>query len=275
LEEGLLFWLDANDYTLLFAKADLHTKAKAIFSTYMSDTAKYKVNISDAQVNEIKKIVESPLSEVEIDGTLFVIAQEEVLKFLQLDVWERYVEWSKAAGKIGRKGLERTSTSAELLDESRLGDREKMREAVIELLAIPDEVENFKVIAKQLDCEEAIEFYLEIKAFQQLFAAQDFKDSCKRLWSRFLDDKADRMVNLPSAVHKKLKEEIITKDCADTDIKTFDRANREILHLITDNVYPAWLKKFKAEAAAEASAKEAKKAAAGAAPKSGGCCTIS
>jgi hypothetical protein len=32
-----------------------------------------------------------------------------------------------------------------------------MREAVIELLTLPDEVDNFKELAKGLDCEEAIE----------------------------------------------------------------------------------------------------------------------
>ena len=49
---------------------------------------------------------------------------------------------------------------------------------------------------------------------QMLFSAKDFQDRSKRLWQRYLDDKADRPVNLPSAVHKALRKEIVEKDCA-------------------------------------------------------------
>ena len=49
-----------------------------------------------------------------------------------------------------------------------------------------------------------------------LFSKKDFEDRCKRLWARYLDDKADRPVNLPSAVLKNLRKEIIEKDCAVT-----------------------------------------------------------
>ena len=42
------------------------------------------------------------------------------------------------------------------------------------------------------------------------------------------------MVNLPSSVHKALEREIVKKQCAGVDAKTFDRARSEVLQLITD-----------------------------------------
>jgi hypothetical protein len=117
-----------------------------------------------------------------------------------------------------------------------------------------------------------VQFYLELKEYKMLFDSKDFCDRAKRIWQRYLDDKADRMVNLPSAVHKGLKKEIIDKDCADVGVKTFDKANKENLQLITDNVYPAWLKKFKPAAAA---AEDASAPAPAPAAASGGCCVIS
>jgi len=275
LEEGLLFWLDANDFLLLFAKNDMHIKAKEIYDTYMSETAKFRVNTSDHIIAGIKGIVNTPVEEVIFDNQLFVPAQKEIETFLELDVWDRYVEWAKGPGKPGSKELERTSTSQELYDESKLDDRDKMRDACRQLLLDPNELPELKVIAAGLDCGEAIEFYLEVIGYQKLFAAADFKDNAKRIWKRYLDDKAERMVNLPATMIKKLKKEILDDDAAGA--KTFDKANKEMLNLITDNVYRPWVTKKKAEleGAAGASAAPATPAPAKAPASSGGCCVVS
>ena len=113
---------------------------------------------------------------------------------------------------------------------------------------------------------------MEIKEYKMLFEPKDFQDRCKRIWARYLDDKADRMVNLPSAVHKALKKKIVDEDCGSVDVKTFDKANKENLQLITDNVYPAWLKKFKPADPTEAAGGAPAPAPAA---SSGGCCVIS
>jgi len=272
LEEGLLFWLDSNDFLLLFQKQDMHVKAKAMFELYMGPTAKYKVNTSDHVIAEIKAVVDAEVNDAVFDNQLFIKAQKETETFLELDVWDRYVEWSKGAGKIG-KVLERSSTSQELYDESKLLDRDKAREAVVELLKLPHEIESFKELARGLDCVEAIDFYLDVKKYQMLFEAADMKDTARRIWKMYLDDKAERMVNLPATQVKALKKVIIDNDCEKVDVKTFDKANKEMLNLITDNVYPAWLKKNKANAAGAATSTEASPAPAPA--KSGGCCVIS
>ncbi|KAL1523325.1 hypothetical protein AB1Y20_018271 [Prymnesium parvum] len=247
LEESLLFWLDVNDFTLLFQKSDLHSSAKRIYETYMGPMAKQKVNVSDAQCDEIKAIVETPVSEVSINSQLFAKAQKEIETFLELDVWDRYVQWCEGDGKIGtaRPTLTAKSSSAFLLSENNLGDRDKMREAVVELLTITHEIENLKALAKDRECEEAIEFYLDVKDFQKLFSSKDLVEAANRIWARYLDDKADRMVNLPASIHKVLKKEIVDNSCKNVSLNTFDKANREMIQLITDNVYPAWVHKYK------------------------------
>jgi hypothetical protein len=52
-EEALLFWIEANDFALLFQQLDLQTRAQSIFDMYMSANAKYKVNCSDMMINEV------------------------------------------------------------------------------------------------------------------------------------------------------------------------------------------------------------------------------
>ena len=159
----------------MFQKKDLITKGTIIFDTYMSMDAKFKVNVSDSLVNECKAILAMPMEDSTIDGALFLTAQREIESFLNNDVWGRYVDLSKGDGKIGAK-LVRSSTADSLLDESILGDREKMREAVVQLMRLPQEIENFRVIARGLECEESIDFYMEIKEYQLLFNSSDFAD---------------------------------------------------------------------------------------------------
>jgi len=273
LDEALNFWLDVNDYNLMFQKQDMITKGNYIYDTYMSMTAKFKVNVSDSLVAECKRILDMPLEETVIDGGLFIKAQKEVEQFLQLDVFPRYQEWAHGDGKIGAS-IQRQSTSDSLLDESILGDREKMRAAVQELLTIPSEVDNFRDIGRAAECAESIDFYLEVKEYKLLFDTKDMKDKANIIWKKYLDDKSDTMINMPDRVRKDLEKIIVKEDFAKGSAKTFDKALKETLHLITDNIYPTWLQKYKKDSDAGAAAQPAPAPAPP--PKaSGGCCVIS
>ena len=49
-EETLLFWLEANDYALLFQPSDQQTRGQAIFDSYLGPTAKTKTVSNATQV---------------------------------------------------------------------------------------------------------------------------------------------------------------------------------------------------------------------------------
>jgi len=167
--------------------------------------------------------------------------------------------------------VEKKASSIEYDDK----DAGKMREATAQLLTVKAEVDAFKQYAKKLDAVEAIEFYLDIKEYQMLFSVKDFQDRSKRLWNRYLGDKAERPVNLPAPTVRNLKKYIVEEECVSVDVKTFDKANKEILQVIADNVYPAWLKDYKAK---QAGANKPTEPPGGDQPavikSTGGCCVI-
>ena len=147
----------------------------------------------------------------------------------------------------------------------------QVRQTLQLLLEDRTELAKLKEIAGGLDCLEAIEFCIEVREYKMLFAAADLQDGCKRIWARYLDDKADRIVNLPSAVHKSLKKHIVDEGCASVSASTFDRANKEVLQILVDNVYPVWLKQSSSSSentSGESSAKLPPP------QSSGGCCTV-
>ena len=73
-EEALLFWIEANDYALLFQPLDQMSRAQAIFDTYMGAKAKFKVSVSDVIISKIDEC----LGKKEVTNALFVTAQREV-----------------------------------------------------------------------------------------------------------------------------------------------------------------------------------------------------
>jgi len=249
LEEGLVFWQEAEGYKLLFSKGDMHTKAKEIYDQFMSATSSCKVNVSDATIAHIHAVVTAPLDQAEIDSNLFTKAQKEIETYLELDVWARYLEWAKTDGKID-DGASRGSCPPATRGSSRISAEslqwrdgsQSANDTVAQLLQDEQQLHSLRRIAREVDGEEAIDFYLEAKEFGMLFSQRDLRDRSKRIWMRYLDDQADRQVNLPSSMVKALKKAIVDDDCANVDVKLFDKANKEILKIIADNIYPAWVK---------------------------------
>ena len=306
-EEALLFWLEANDFQIRFDKTDLESRAKEIYKDYMGETAKARINTSDECIAKVWEKIEKKA----VTNMLFFDAQKEVEQFLDLDIFPRYQEWIAEGGD--NEAAATGGDISSLQDESRLGDREKMREAVAQLLLIEVEAKKLRTIAHALDAEENINFYFEILEYKKLFQEQDRKEKAATIWKTFLDAKADRPVTIPDDKHKKIMKvrlsgrasdapraahphdpppprllvlvtpllprapllQICTdkgkpkpaSEIAATDT-LFNQALKETLHLITDNIYPVYLKK-------EAEGKGGSPAPAPApAPKGGGCCAV-
>ena len=78
-----------------------------------------------------------------------------------------------------------------------------------------------RVIASKLDAAECIDFYLDAKKYVLLFDAVDRKETAMRLWNRYLDPKADRMITIPDDIHNELKKEILTH--GSSEVNLFDR----------------------------------------------------
>ena len=144
-EEALLFWLEANDYALLFQKMDQISHAQAIYDTYMSPKAKFKVNVADAKI----KAVATALANKDVNNALFVSSQKEVGTFMEQDLFPRYETWAKHEGKR-KESKAAGGELAKLLDEGRLGNRKAMREALVALIDIPHQQELLRDSARKL-----------------------------------------------------------------------------------------------------------------------------
>jgi hypothetical protein len=197
-EEALLFWLEANDFQIRFDKTDLESRAKEIYKDYMGETAKARINTSDECIAKVWEKIEKKA----VTNMLFFDAQKEVEQFLDLDIFPRYQEWIAEGGD--NEAAATGGDISSLQDESRLGDREKMREAVAQLLLIEVEAKKLRTIAHALDAEENINFYFEILEYKKLFQEQDRKEKAATIWKTFLDAKADRPVTIPDDKHKKI-----------------------------------------------------------------------
>ena len=102
----------------------MYSRAGEMYATYLGPTAKWKINISDTLIAEIKAAIDAPLEQAPLDNTLFVKSQKEIETFLELDVWARYQEWAAGPGAIGRwTAPEDSSVKAVALD-----DVEKVRQ---------------------------------------------------------------------------------------------------------------------------------------------------
>lgn len=154
---------------------DLQSRASAIYDTYMGPSAKFKINVSDKVGEQIAKQIadgalataatEPRLAEGEVQSAVtnacFLKAQSEIEFFLENDVFPRYVTWLESqAATAPALAIARCATNSSLTDVNRLGDRDKMREAMEELLEIPGEVILLRQIAVKVDAEENIDFYL-------------------------------------------------------------------------------------------------------------------
>jgi len=262
-EEALLFWMEAHSFTLLFQQMDLDTNAKVIYENYMGPSAKYKVNVSGGEVDRIKGVMD----EQAVDNTLFVKAQNEVELFLDLDVFPRYEEWlaTQASGPAPATKRDTPLAAAGL-------DREAARKETERLLSDPETRNAMRLIGSELDASENVDFYIEIQKYKLLFGETDKKETAVRIWDRYLDFNSEHLVTLPDQMHRTLNKAVHAD--GDIPLDVFAKAEKETLHLITDNMYPAYLKKQQAAAATPSPAPAATTAAGGGGGGGGGCCLI-
>lgn len=71
----------------------------------------------------------------------------QVSTYLEQDLFPRYLTW---IAEQSRTETDSRTTNASLLDQSRLGDRKAMREALVALIQIPSELEAMKVTARKV-----------------------------------------------------------------------------------------------------------------------------
>jgi len=266
-EEALDFWLDTNEFALLFQQLDLDGKAETIYETYMGPSAKYKVNISDQTCRDVKKAID----EKGVENTLFLNAQKEVETFLELDVFPRYQDWMEeqktAVGRPSASSVEASTPSGGATD------RNQKRDAMKRLLDNPVDAQGIKDLATEGDAAENIEMYLAIQHYKLLFQAKDRNEDGQRIWMKFLDAACSRPANLPDTMVKQLQKKLAKGPPTGTEDLAPDlwaKAEKELLNLITDNFYQPYLDRRDGKGGGSTTAP----AAPAPAPSSGGCCLV-
>ena len=266
-EEALLFWIEANDFALLFQKLDLQSRAKAIYETYLSASAKYKVNVSDRIIKPIADAIGA--NDDRVTNALFLEAQRDVNVFLEQDLFPRYQEWCderEASGAATRGAGAPAPLAADVAALS--GDKEAKRSACAAVLQGPEEgLNKMRQVAEDLDAGENIDFYVDVRQYKLLFQEDDRRNTAARLYDRYVDPNSNRLVTFSDDVAQGLHAAVREQKSAAPDI--FEKAEREVLNLITDNIYPKYAKAVAAEQSVTVT-----RTAPIEPPNTGGCCTI-
>ena len=244
-EEALLFWLEANAFALLLDERDLASRSGFIYGSFLEADAPYSINISEPVRSTIQRRIERG----HVDNDIFTSAQKEVELELELDIFPRYIVWAREQQRncaplpaMGREKREQAPGSqaarpvslADGLADAGGNDRERARENVRQLLAIPEELSLLREIAEASHAIENVDFYVDVQAFKLLFEPRQRKKVARELWQRYIDDDAVCVITLPDEVKRQLEADALGDEVHAT---AFDRAERETLALITDNLY--------------------------------------
>jgi len=250
-EEALLFWLEANAFTLLLDGRDLKSRAGFIFQTFMRESAIHEINVSNA----LRALIRDRIDRDDINNEIFAGAQKEAERELEYDVFPRYTAWAKErlgpGGEVTPtrgKGRNRVApaplrASASAAGAGTSGDsRERAREHVRELFVRTDEMARLRVIASELHASENLEFWKDVQHYKLLFAPRDRQRMAVELWERYVDEDAVHIITLPDEAKCALKTEVLGG--GEVTPTAFDWAERETVFLIADNLYPIYQKRF-------------------------------
>lgn len=249
-EEGLLFWLETSAFTLLLDGRDRQSRAKFIFDSFLAEGAPYEINMSVAVRDRIGGVIERG----EADNDLFARAQRVVERELEMDLFPRFLVWAaRRAGQAqaaapsdktgnapgGSEAGRRASPSAAQRRAAATAggaeNRERAREAMAELLSSPEELPRLRELASETNASENIEFYEEVQTYKLLFAPRDRAQVARRLWLKYVDKGAARIITLPDDARRALQAEVMGG--GEVSAGAFEWAERETLFLIADNLY--------------------------------------
>ena len=137
----------------------------------------------------------------------------------------RHQEWY-AQGGTASADLVTPSTSVACASPSRPGalkesshwtsrsslldsDRGSVRAALVELLSVPEELANLRIIARKREAEENLDFYLAAKEYTLLFSDQDRLDQAGHICREYLDPSSVRLVNLPNEMNERIRNMVM------------------------------------------------------------------
>ena len=229
--------------------------------------AKFKVNVSD---RIIRPIADAVAAKAGVTNALFVDAQRDVRTFLEQDLFPRYEAWCDEAAARGAPGRRRRRRPPRRRCLERRPRRRQGGQArrVREVLHGPEAgLARMRRVAEDLDAGENIDFYVDVRQYKLLFQEDDRRNTAARLYDRYVDPNSNRLVTFSDDVAQGLHVAVREQKSAAPDI--FEKAEREVLNLITDNIYPKYAKAVAAEQSVTVT-----RTAPIEPPNTGGCCTI-
>lgn len=264
--DALHFWLDATDYRMFCAEEDLPVRARELWDKYFRLDSPTCVDVSVQLREQVQAQIVSPTR------STFRQVQREVLGMLQNDYYTRlfknsvFTQFAHAvnsilpanAGKkesvdlnvMLRKGRHVLNLMRELENnEDIVGENARDVDDPIALRSLVA-IRRFLTFAllkhffdKELSSEN-LEFWLAVDDFRLGGVPEKrdadpaaIKERAMFIWATYLQDGADREVNLSNEV----KEKISAALGAPTRV-IFDDAQAEILILIRRNAYDRFLK---------------------------------
>ena len=239
-EEAVSFWLEAKSFKLLFRQCDLDERAKRICDTYIDESAPSVVNLSGS----VRDAIQRSIADNHISNTLYVPAQDEVSKYLELDVLPRYLDWksrlpsvqpiAQAGNPTGLRNWRRRSTAAAMETHMEIA-KERMKE----LLSGP-KANVVRAVAREIDALESVEFWLKVQNFKLYFTPFDRLKAARSIFFEYLDAGSRNTLAVSDDAYKQARAHIdFESDTTDATDATFALAEKDTLALITENMYQA------------------------------------
>jgi len=217
----LLFWKEAEEYTMLFGDDERKNTAKKIYSRYIKVGSEHEVTGVSA---EIKKNIESNLSEAPDD--LFDELQVEVYSTMLLELFPNFYD-------ACMKGPDASGSSESKIKEST---------TLKDVLGTPDfEIHKFSDYCRTIHCEDPVIFLLEVGEYRLLFSPSDLVSQAQKIYATYLNVDSETRIACSDTEAGKVAKTLETATATEAlPLDLFDKLYDEVFNTLNMDQWPAY-----------------------------------
>jgi len=220
----LLFWKDAEEYTMLFGVEERKNVASKIFTRYLKQGAEWEVTALNA---EMRSKIEKSLDDCEDD--LFEELQINMYSVMLLELFPRFYE------ACGRETGDASASSSKISALTTFQDVLKAQDF---------EVHKFADYCRSILCEDQVIFLLEVADYRLLFSPSDLIDQATKIFATYLDPQSE--TRIPASDAECAKVGAVVENAKPTDalpLELFDKLYDEVFNTINHETWPSYKEK--------------------------------
>ncbi len=258
--ESLLFWERVNDFRALCAREPAVAAALAnnIYKNFLDAKAEKQLLVREALLEPLRAAL--MLGEVRPD--VFDAIQLEAYSTMQFSLYPEYLAYLNASRQslspaTASKEPRSLAANAAARQSSHQSASPSLRcglDAIFsfcltfsrrsDCLTKPEFAAPFRTFAEELLCAENIDFWSRVNAFQSVLDPEELQQQAGAIWDDFLSPFSPSELNVGSKIRRSIRYEVENKLVT---ASTFNEAQRDILKLISLDVYPKFCQEWAAE----------------------------